>query len=84
MKTLFENNMDLSSEAERIWRGIFDLRIPTSVLNDPDYYFEDIKGKRDYALERIEELLSNGINVKAGWASTAVRGFHDYYIYYKI
>jgi len=41
-------------------------------------------GTKPKQIQRIQELLSHGYDVRAGWMATDIKGYHNYYIIYKL
>jgi hypothetical protein len=74
--------MDTETIIKRIYHHRFD---KNKSFNAPEWNFESIRNLKGEKLrEKINYLLTTNHKVTGGYFTTAIRGYHDYYIFWKL
>ncbi len=72
----------MSEQAKQIYDRMFKKRIAHGALKS--WTGRSVLSIRPTKpLEFIQQQLDEGFKVKAGWYATAIRGYHDYWIFWK-
>ena len=79
--------MTIDERAESIYKRMFTKYYPPSspIWDKSPFLIELVpKGQGKQAcIDRIKELLADGMQVKSGWTGTKIRGYRDNYLFYK-